>query len=90
MTWEPLREWVDADERDSVLLHLDAAYREVLDEKWSRLGMWAYTMDYIRDVANKAMARNGFETAPLFHYELMERLAPPAPMSDQNEHVRFV
>ncbi len=90
MTWEPMSEWVDPETKREVLLHLDAAYREVMDEKWTRLGMWTDTMDYIREVFTDGLTRNGLETAPLFMDSILDRLAPPAPQTDQNEHTRLV
>lgn len=87
--WAPLADWVSDDEKENVLLHLDAAYREVLDEKWGRLGMWQYTMEYVQDTIAKALERHGFTTAPLYMMAFLERVAPPAPMV-QVEHLRLI
>jgi len=90
MTWEPMSDWVEPDERYNVLLYMDAAYREVLDEKWHRLGMWTWTMEYVEEVLAKAFKSNGFETAPLYWDAFMQRVCPPAPLADRAEHMRLV
>lgn len=86
--WKP-HEWAQPDDRDELMIILDAAYREVMDEKWERLGMWDFAMHSIRDAFQETLARHGYESAPLYFDDFLERLGPIAPI-DQVQHMRLV
>jgi len=87
--WAPMQDWVGPVTRATLVTYLDAAYRQVLDEKWHRLGMWHWTMAQVRKVVHGSWQRHGFELAPLYEMAFLDRIAPPAPIN-QVEHMRLV
>ncbi|MCA1818509.1 MAG: hypothetical protein LC620_00390 [Halobacteriales archaeon] len=79
-----------AEDRESILVMVGAAYRNLLDEKRRNFGLWHAAMDTVATTVRQKYAGMGLTAAPFQLLALWARVGLLSPSSDPNAHMRLI